>query len=171
MKWLIPFAVAMLASLPIAASADSPEGKGYKAQGHHGEDEDEGEDHDGDRDHDRHRPHRGDRNVRRAFNDDERGAIDGYYGRHRYGGDEEEEHHRGRGDEMPPGWERNLHRGERIPDDVWAHRAPLPPEIVVKLPPPPGVVLVRIHDHVVRVIERTHEVLDDLGIPHPPTPP
>lgn len=173
MKWFIPFAIALLASLPLSATADPPEGKGDKAHKHHdeGDDSDRERGDEGDHDRDRHRSGRKERDERRAFRDDEREAINSYYGRHRYGGEEEEgEHHRGRGDDLPPGWERKLHRGERIPDDVWAHRAPLPPEIVVRLPPPPGVALVRIHDHVVRVIERTHEVLDDLGIPHPPTP-
>jgi len=73
---------------------------------------------------------------------------------------------------IPPGWQKKIARGERIPDDVWAYRVPLPHDILIKLPPPPpGVIHVRIEDHVFKVIEKTHEVLDDLGLPHPPTPP
>ena len=72
---------------------------------------------------------------------------------------------------IPPGWQKKISVGQRIPDDVWVHRVPLPHEILVKLPPPPpGVIHVRIQDHVLKVIEKTHEVLDDLGLPHPPTP-
>lgn len=72
---------------------------------------------------------------------------------------------------IPPGWQKKIAPGQRIPDDVWVHRMPLPHEILAQLPPPPpGVVLVRIQDHVLKVIEKTHEVLDDLGLPHPPTP-
>lgn len=72
---------------------------------------------------------------------------------------------------IPPGWQKKIGVGQRIPDDVWAYRVPLPHEILVKLPPPPpGVIHVRIQDHVLKVIEKTHEVLDDLGLPHPPTP-
>lgn len=72
---------------------------------------------------------------------------------------------------IPPGWQNKIARGERIPDDVWAYRVPLPHEILVRLPPPPpGVIHVRIQDHVLKVVEKTHEVLDDLGLPHPPTP-
>ena len=72
---------------------------------------------------------------------------------------------------IPPGWQKKIGRGQRIPDDIWLHRVPLPHEILVKLPPPPpGVIHVRIEDHVLKVIEKTHEVLDDLGLPHPPTP-
>lgn len=72
---------------------------------------------------------------------------------------------------IPPGWQKKLVRGKPIPDDVWAYRVPLPHEILVQLPPPPpGVIHVRIHDRIVRVIEKTHELLDEFGLPHPPTP-
>lgn len=72
---------------------------------------------------------------------------------------------------VPPGWAKKLAVGQRVPDDLWAIHVPLPPEILVKLPPPPpGVIHVRIHDHVVKVIQETHEVLDKIGLPHPPTP-
>jgi hypothetical protein len=72
---------------------------------------------------------------------------------------------------IPPGWQKKIAPGNRVPDDVWAFRVPLPHDILVKLPPPPpGVIHVRIQDHVLKVIESTHEVLDDLGLPHPPTP-
>lgn len=70
---------------------------------------------------------------------------------------------------IPPGWEKKLRPGYRLPDDVWVHRVPLPHELLSKLaPPPPGAVLVRIGDHILKVREKTHEVLDDLGLPHPP---
>jgi hypothetical protein len=72
---------------------------------------------------------------------------------------------------IPPGWQKKIAPGQRIPDDIWVHRVPLPHEILVQLPPPPpGVIHVRIHDHVLKVVEKTHEVLDDIGLPHPPTP-
>lgn len=72
---------------------------------------------------------------------------------------------------VPPGWQKKLAVGQRVPDDLWAIRVPLPHDILVKLPPPPpGVVHVRIHDHVIKVVEQTHEVLDKIGLPHPPTP-
>jgi hypothetical protein len=70
---------------------------------------------------------------------------------------------------IPPGWQKKLARGQPIPDDIWAFRVPLPHEILIKLPPPPpGVVIVRIHDRILRVREETHELLDELGLPHPP---
>lgn len=73
---------------------------------------------------------------------------------------------------VPPGWQKKLARGQRIPDDIWVHRVPLPRDILIRLPPPPpGVVIFRIHDRVVRVVEKTHELLDEFGLPHPPTPP
>lgn len=72
---------------------------------------------------------------------------------------------------VPPGWAKKLEVGQRVPDDLWAIHVPLPPDIVVKLPPPPpGVIHVRIHDHVVKVVKETHEILDKIGLPHPPTP-
>lgn len=72
---------------------------------------------------------------------------------------------------IPPGWQKKLAVGQRVPNDIWAYRVPLPHEILARLPPPPpGVVLVRIEDKVLKVVEKTHEVLDDLGLPHPPTP-
>ena len=69
---------------------------------------------------------------------------------------------------VPPGWQKKLARGQRISDDVWANRVPLPREIAIKLPPlPDGVIRVRIEDRVVKVAERTREVLDVLGLPAP----
>ena len=66
---------------------------------------------------------------------------------------------------LPPGWQKKLAPGERIPDDVWAHRAELPSEI--KVPVEKGVIRVRIDDRVVKVAERTREVLDVLQIEAP----
>lgn len=72
---------------------------------------------------------------------------------------------------VPPGWQKKLAIGQRVPDDLWAIHVPLPHEVLVKLPPPPpGVIHVRIHDQVVKVIAETHELLDKIGLPHPPTP-
>lgn len=105
------------------------------------------------------------------FSDDESDHIRGYY---RDNPEAREQLPPGlaKQNKIPPGWEKKIGRGQRIPDDIWVHRVPLPRDVVLKLPvpPPPGVVLVRVQDHVLKVIEKTHEVLDDLGLPHPPTP-
>ena len=201
MKTLFALAIAVMAAVPLAVSADSHENKGHKEHKSHGHSRDSGDENRDESDRDRGDDDESaihgenDRNIHRSgrhgdsgdehrgFNDDEREAISGYYSRHHYEEDGDEDHDRGRkdlppglrkkearGEGLPPGWQKKLNRGERIPDDVWEHRQPLPPEIIVRLPPPPGVVLVRVHDHIIRVIERTHEVLDDLGLPHPPTP-
>ena len=71
---------------------------------------------------------------------------------------------------VPPGWQKKFDRGQRIPDDVWEMRMPVPQEVVLKLPvpPPPDVVLVRIGSQILKVREKTHEVLDRIGLPHPP---
>lgn len=138
-------------------------GKGHKHHDESGQDEDRNED----------RGDRGDRgdHGRREFDDNERDQIRGFYR------DNPEERERlppglAKKNKIPPGWEKKIGRGQRIPDDIWVQRVPVPREVVLKLPvpPPPGVVLVRVQDHVLRVIEKTHEVLDDLGLPHPPTP-
>lgn len=66
---------------------------------------------------------------------------------------------------IPPGWRKKLARGERIPDDVWAHRVPLPREVETRLPRvEDGVIRVRIDDRVVRVVEKTREVLDVIDL-------
>lgn len=97
------------------------------------------------------------------FSGNERSEIEAYYGQHPLPPGLAKKN------KVPPGWEKKIRRGHPVPDDLWAHRVPLPHDILVRLPPPPpGVVLVRIHDRVLKVRERTHEVLDDLGLPHPP---
>ena len=66
-----------------------------------------------------------------------------------------------RGGKLPPGWEKKLVTGEVMPPEVWAESQPLPHEIIVKLPvPPPGTVLRAIEGHIVRVMEKTREILD-----------
>ncbi len=65
---------------------------------------------------------------------------------------------------IPPGWQKKLERGQRIPDDIWAHRVALPRDI--KLGDTPlGVIHVRIEDRIVKVAEKTREVLDVLNLP------
>ena len=66
---------------------------------------------------------------------------------------------------LPPGWQKKLAPGHRVPDDVWERRVALPKEI--KLPEEKGTIRVRIDDRVVKVAERTREVLDVLNLPPP----
>lgn len=71
-----------------------------------------------------------------------------------------------RGGKLPPGWEKKLTHGEVMPVEVYQECHPLPPELVVKLPPPPkGVITVTVSGKVVRLIEATREILDvfDVG--------
>ena len=66
-----------------------------------------------------------------------------------------------RGGELPPGWQKKCVRGEIMPIEVHRHCLPLPPEIVVKLPPPPaGTILVAIDGKVVRLAKATREIHD-----------
>lgn len=97
---------------------------------------------------------------RPAFSEQESAEIRGYF----------KAHPKARGqlppglakkNKIPPGWRKKLARGARIPDDVWAHRVALPREVESKLPRlEDGVIRVRIDDRVVRVAEKTREVLD-----------
>jgi hypothetical protein len=67
-------------------------------------------------------------------------------------------------DKLPPGWQKKLQVGQRVPDDVWVHRVPVPREIKIA-DTPAGTINVRINDRIVRVAERTREVLDILNLP------
>jgi hypothetical protein len=173
MRLMIAGLLALCAAMPFAVLADPPEGKGNKAHKHHDEGREDADESERGQYHGSKSKHAA--KDHRQFGDEERVTLREYFEAH----PREVERlppglakKRARGRRLPPGWEKKLQRGEVIPDEVWVHRMPLPPEIVVKLaPPPPGVVIVRIHDHVVRAIEKTHEVLDELGLPHPPTPP
>lgn len=66
-----------------------------------------------------------------------------------------------RGGSLPPGWEKKLIKSQIMPVEVYKECHPLPPELVVKLPPPPkGVITVTIEGKVVRLLEATREILD-----------
>ncbi|MCD6051694.1 MAG: hypothetical protein K0Q55_3103 [Verrucomicrobia bacterium] len=66
-----------------------------------------------------------------------------------------------RGGQLPPGWEKKMVQGEIMPVEVYKECHPLPPELVVKLPPPPkGVITVTIGGKIVRLMEATREILD-----------
>ena len=66
-----------------------------------------------------------------------------------------------RGGQLPPGWQKRCTKGEVLPVEVYSHCHPLPPEVVVKLPPPPpGTILVTIDGKVVRLAKATREILD-----------
>ena len=66
-----------------------------------------------------------------------------------------------RGDKLPPGWEKKLVKNEMMPEPVFKECRPLPREIVVKLPvPPPETILRAIEGRIVRLHEKTREILD-----------
>ena len=173
LKLIVAAAAALFVAAPAFADHDKDHDNGKHHKKHYDESSDRGDREDGDRDdHDRGEGHdRGrHRGEERRFRSEDRDQIVRYYHEHEDEGDHDDED---REHQMPQGWRKQIARGQRIPDDIWAHRVPVPPEVVVKLPtpPPPGVVLIRIHNQVVRAVEQTHEVLDVLGLPHPPAPP
>jgi len=66
-----------------------------------------------------------------------------------------------RGGRLPPGWEKKLVKGEVVPEPVLKECHPLPKEIVIKLPvPPPETILRAIEGRIVRLHEKTWEILD-----------
>lgn len=66
-----------------------------------------------------------------------------------------------RGGELPPGWQKKLARGEVMDQEVYAHSAPLPPDLVRRLPPQPaGTVIVTIEGKAVRLLVTTRAILD-----------
>ena len=70
-----------------------------------------------------------------------------------------------RGGKLPPGWEKKLNRGEVIPVEVYRETHPVPREIIARLPTPPhGTVLVTIHGKILRVLEKTREIVDVFDI-------
>lgn len=93
----------------------------------------------------------------KKFSSGEREEIDRYYASH---SDARKQLPPGlaKKNKLPPGWQKKLAPGQRIPDDVWSHRVDLPKEI--RGAEEKGVIRVRIDDRVVKVAERTREVLD-----------
>jgi hypothetical protein len=66
-----------------------------------------------------------------------------------------------RGEQLPPGWQKKCVTGQVMPVEVYEKVHPLPPDLVVKLPPPPsGTVTVVIGGKVVRLLQATREILD-----------
>jgi len=73
-----------------------------------------------------------------------------------------------RGEPLPPGWQKKCVAGQVMPVEVFERTHPLPPDLVVKLPPPPsGTITVVIGGKVVRLLQATREILDvfDVHVP------
>jgi hypothetical protein len=109
-----------------------------------------------------HAPGASDRRGRPAFSSSERGEIERYFKAHP-GARSQLPPGLAKKNRLPPGWQKKVAPGRRIPDDVWAHRVELPREI--RLPIEEGVIRVRIDDRIVKVAERTREVIDILNLP------
>ncbi len=75
-----------------------------------------------------------------------------------------------RGKGLPPGWQKKVTIGQIMPPEVWEVACPLPKDLVIKLPPAPaGTITVAVEGKVVRLLEKTKEILDILDLPAPPT--
>ncbi len=68
-----------------------------------------------------------------------------------------------RGGELPPGWQKKLQRGQLIDPLVYARCEPLEPHLLARLPVgPAGTVTVYVEGRVVRLLEKTREIIDIL---------
>jgi len=66
-----------------------------------------------------------------------------------------------RGEQLPPGWQKKCVVGQVMPVEVYEKTHPIPPELTVKLPPPPpGTITITIGGKVVRLVKATREILD-----------
>ena len=144
-----PHVVMAFAALAFAAPALADHGKGK----HKDKDQSAAE----------HAPGHGE-HGRPGFSGDERDQINGYFSNNP---EARKQLPPGlaKKNKLPPGWQKKLAVGQRVPDDAWAHRVALPAE--VKLPEEKGVIRVRIDDRIVKVAEKTREVLDVLDLPAP----
>jgi hypothetical protein len=117
-------------------------------------------------------------NVNVAISDHERKVISGYC-EHYHSPEVSGSDHRGRplppglakkaarGRELPPGWQKKCAVGEVMPVEVYECSHPLPPDLVVKLPPPPpDTITITVEGKVVRLLKATREILDvfDVGV-------
>jgi hypothetical protein len=70
-----------------------------------------------------------------------------------------------RGGELPPGWENKLTVGETMPEKVLQQAQPLPKDVSVKMPAAPaGTTNVVIEGKVLRVMEKSRQILDVLDL-------
>jgi hypothetical protein len=62
---------------------------------------------------------------------------------------------------LPPGWEQKVRPGQILPPEYLKIAVPLPPELRESLDPGPvGSTVIRLHDRILRIHEKSHEILD-----------
>lgn len=63
--------------------------------------------------------------------------------------------------ELPPGWEKKVAPGQILPHEYLKAAQPLPRELRDTLDPGPiGSTVIRLHDRILRIHEKSHEILD-----------
>ena len=102
------------------------------------------------------------------FKDEERGAILGYFSRHK---DNDGGLPPGlaknlrRGKPLPPGWQDKVASGYRIEDDYWDSFTPVPYDWFPELRPEPDYALYYYGDRIVRVYEPRRTVVEVIIVP------
>ena len=102
------------------------------------------------------------------FKDEERGAILGYFSRHK---DNDGGLPPGlaknlrRGKPLPPGWQDKVAAGYRIEDDYWDSFTPVPYDWFPELRPEPDYALYYYGDRIVRVYEPRRTVVEVIIVP------
>lgn len=70
-----------------------------------------------------------------------------------------------RGKELPPGWQKKIAPGETMSQEVYEAAQPLPKEVTSKLPPAPhGTTNLVLEGKVIRVMDKTRQILDVLDL-------
>lgn len=69
------------------------------------------------------------------------------------------------GGALPPGWQKKLQRGQMIDPLVYAQCKALEPQLIARLPVgPAGTVTVYVEGRIVRLLEKTREIVDILEL-------
>ncbi len=70
-----------------------------------------------------------------------------------------------RGGQLPPGWQKKLQRGQVLDPLVFAHCEPLESRLIARLPAgPAGTITVHVEGRIIRLLEKTREIIDILEI-------
>lgn len=98
-------------------------------------------------------------NKKQKFSYSEQGKIYSYYRNLPYGLQKKMRHD----GKLPPGWQKKVNVGERMPEDYLVYAVPVPMELQSQLSPGPiGTELLQVADRVIRIEKGTNMILEAL---------